>query len=74
VNREPRIALSLVDTRNPYRYLEIRGVIDRIDENLAFIDSTSKKYRGVDEHQNHLPGAERVVVFMRPQHTTKMGG
>ena len=36
--------------------------------------SMAKKYLGVDEYQNHRPGDERVVVLVRPQHTTKMGG
>jgi PPOX class probable F420-dependent enzyme len=32
VTRDPRIALSIVDLEDPYRYLEIRGVVERIDE------------------------------------------
>ena len=76
MKREPRIALSIVDPEYAYRYLEIRGVVERIDEDqdLAFINSMSKKYRGEDEYKNHRPGDERVVVLVRPQHTTKMGG
>src|SRR6266852_4911624 len=39
--RDPHIALSIVDPTNPYRYLEIRGKVVRIDEdpNLDFINS-----------------------------------
>ncbi len=74
--RDPRIALSLVDPEDPYRYLEIRGVVERIEEDpeLAFINSMSKKYRGEDEYRNHRPGDERVVVFVRPEHTTQKDG
>src|SRR5689334_2680702 len=45
---DPRIAISLVDPENPYRYLELRGVVERIDEDpdFAFIDSMSLKYLG----------------------------
>ncbi len=32
VQRHPRVALSLVDPDNPYRYLEVRGKVVRIDE------------------------------------------
>ena len=73
VKRDPRIPLSIVDPEDPYRYLEIRGVVERIDEDpdLAFINSMSKKYRGEDKYKNHRPGDERVVVFVRPDHTTK---
>ncbi len=73
LGREPRLALSIVDPENPLRYLEIRGVVDRIEEDpdLEFINSMSKKYLGKDKYPNHRPGDERVVVFVRPEHTTK---
>jgi PPOX class probable F420-dependent enzyme len=73
LNRDPRLALSIVDPENPLRYLEIRGVVDRIEEDpdLDFINSMSKKYLGKDKYPNHRPGDERVVVFVRPEHTTK---
>ena len=76
VKRDPRIALSIVDPDDPYRYLEIRGVVERIEEDpeLAFINSMAKKYRGEDEYKNHRPGDERVVVFVRPEHTTQKDG
>jgi PPOX class probable F420-dependent enzyme len=76
VKRDPRIALSIVDPEDPYRYLEVRGVVERVDEDphLAFINSMSKKYRGEDEYRNHRPGDERVVVFVRPEHTTQKDG
>jgi PPOX class probable F420-dependent enzyme len=73
LNRYPRLALSIVDPENHLRYLEIRGVVDRIEEDpdLDFINSMSKKYLGKDRYPNHRPGDERVVVFVRPKHTTK---
>jgi PPOX class probable F420-dependent enzyme len=76
VKRDPRIALSIVDLEHPYRYLEIRGVVERIDEDpdIELIKSMSEKYRGVYPYQNHRPGDERVVVFVRPEHTTQKDG
>jgi PPOX class probable F420-dependent enzyme len=73
LGRKPRLALSIVDPENPLRYLEIRGVVDHIEEDpdLDFINSMSKKYLGKDKYPNHRPGDERVVVFVRPEHTTK---
>jgi len=73
VNRDPRLALSIVDPENPLRYLEIRGDVERIEEDpdLDFINSMSKKYLGKDRYPNHRPGDERVVVFVRPERTTK---
>lgn len=75
LNRDPRIALSIVDPENPYRYLEIRGEVVRIDEdpNIDFISAMAKKYLGLDRYPYHQPGDERVVVFVRPEHTTQMG-
>ena len=76
MNREPQIALSLVDPENPYRYLEIRGEVTRIDEdpNLDFINSMAKKSLGMDKYSNHQPGDERVVNFVCLEHTTRIGG
>ncbi len=75
VSRDPRIALSMVDPGNPYRYLEIRDEVVRIEEdpNTDFINSMAKKYLGMDRYPYHQPGDERVVVFVKPRHTTQMG-
>jgi PPOX class probable F420-dependent enzyme len=72
---DPRIALSVVDPTNPYRYLEVRGKVVRIDEDpqLDFINSMAKKYLGKDRYPWHQPGDERVVVVVEPEHTTHMG-
>ncbi|CAN5536069.1 PPOX class F420-dependent oxidoreductase [soil metagenome] len=75
VSRDSRIAVSMVDPENPYRYLEVRGEITEIEEdpNLDFINAMSKKYLGMDEYPNHQPGDERVVLYVKPEHTTQMG-
>jgi PPOX class probable F420-dependent enzyme len=68
--REPRIALSLVDPGNPYRALEIRGKVVRIDEDpdTYFANALIRKYlnrdRNADEAQ---PGEERVIIFVEPE-------
>jgi hypothetical protein len=66
----------MVDPEDPYRYLEIRGVVESIEEDpdLDFINSMSEKYRGVYPYQNHRHGDERVVVFVRPEHATHKDG
>jgi PPOX class probable F420-dependent enzyme len=75
VGREPRLALSIVDPENPYRYLEIRGEVVRVEEdpNNDFINAMAKKYLGVDEYPYHQPGDERIVLYIEPEHTTQMG-
>lgn len=75
VTRDPRIAVSLVDPENPYRYLEIRGETTKFEEdpNNDFINAMAKKYLGVDEYPYHQPGDERIVLYVKPEHTTQMG-
>jgi len=75
VQRDPRIAVSVVDPDNPYRYLEIRGTVDGIDddEGNAFINSMAKKYLDKDVYPWPQPGDERIVVRVKPGHTTSMG-
>ncbi|HEU5434601.1 MAG TPA: PPOX class F420-dependent oxidoreductase, partial [Thermomicrobiales bacterium] len=52
IQSEPRVALSIIDPDNPYRYLEIRGVVERIepDPDKAFIDKMAKKYLGAEKY------------------------
>ena len=75
VGRDPHIVLSIVDPENHLRYIEIRGEVVRVDEdpNIDFISSMSKKYLGVDRYPNHQPGDERIVLYVKPRHTTQMG-
>lgn len=75
VRRDPRISLSIVDPEDPLRYLEVRGEVVRIEEDpdLDFINEMAKKYMGVDRYPFHQPGEERVVLYIEPRHTTKMG-
>lgn len=75
LKREPRIALSMTDPNDPYRYLEIRGVLERIepDIDMKFINSMSKKYLDKDEYPFGKPGDEWLIVLIRPVRCTKMG-
>jgi PPOX class probable F420-dependent enzyme len=73
--RNPTVAISGTDPQNPYRYLEMRGTVVRIDDDSTneFIDSMAKKYMGVDGYPFHQPGDERVVMIVEVNHTTQMG-
>jgi PPOX class probable F420-dependent enzyme len=75
LEREPRVALSIVDPANPYRYLEMRGTVERIepDPDWAFINAIARKYLGQDRYPFGKPGDEWVVVVVRPERTTRMG-
>ncbi|GCF10309.1 PPOX class F420-dependent oxidoreductase [Dictyobacter arantiisoli] len=75
LQRNPQIALSITDPKLRERYLEIRGSVERIDEDpkLDFINKMAKKYLGMDKYPWHQPGDERVVVVVKPEHATYQG-
>ncbi|MDQ2683140.1 MAG: PPOX class F420-dependent oxidoreductase [Chloroflexota bacterium] len=75
VQREPRVAVSIVDPKNDYRYLEIRGKVVKVedDPDKAFIDRMAQKYLGEEKYPWNRPGDERVIVVVEPEHTTTMG-
>ena len=51
LQRDKRVALSLMDPDNPYRYIEVRGkVVERtLNGADANIDALAKKYLGKDK-------------------------
>jgi hypothetical protein len=72
--RDPRIARSIVDPANPYRFIEVRGNVLRIDEDpdYRFLNSMTKKYTNQDVYSHLQPGEERVVIIVEPKHITLM--
>ena len=64
---EPRVALSIADADNQYRFLEVRGVVESIendDADASFYRSLQQRY-GVDYP---ITDADvRVVVTIRPE-------
>ncbi len=70
-----RVAISMLDPDDPYRYLEVRGLVVDVerDPDLAFINSMASKYLGLDRYPWHQPGDERIVIVVEPTHTTTMG-
>lgn len=66
LEKEPRIALSLADPDDQYRFLEVRGVVETIeddDEQASFYKGLQKRY-GMDYP---IPDAPvRVIFTIRP--------
>ena len=75
LQRDGRATLAVIDPKNPYRYLEVRGkVIERTHEGAdAHIDRMAKKYLGVDTYPNRRPGEIRVIYRILPEHFSAMG-
>jgi PPOX class probable F420-dependent enzyme len=68
--REPRVAIALADPANPYRALEIRGHVARIeaDPTFRFINAASQKYLNRDATSAETgPAEERVVIIVEPE-------
>lgn len=67
IERNPLVALSLVNDENPYQMLEIRGRAELVSEGAdAHIDYLAKKYLGQDSYPFRQPGEERVIVRVVP--------
>jgi PPOX class probable F420-dependent enzyme len=75
MRRNPNVALSILDPKNPYRYLEIRGNVVEITEDgaEAHIDKMAKKYLNLEQYPYRRPGEERVIYKIEPQRTSCMG-
>jgi len=75
IRRDPRVAISLQDPANPYRYLEIRGRVTEITEVGAddHINKLSQKYLGKPVYPFRQPGEVRVVYRIEPHKVSSMG-
>ena len=66
LQHEPRISLSITDPDNQYRYLSMRGVVERIEDDPEgeFYNVLARRYRG---HTTEVKDkAVRVVLHVRP--------
>src|SRR5215831_2182746 len=75
MQKNARVALSILDPDNPYRYLEIRGKVEVITEAGAndHIDKMAKKYMGKDKYPYRRPEEVRVLFKILPIKTSQMG-
>ena len=75
MRRDARVALSLQDPDNAYRYLEVRGRVAEITEQgaEAHIDALAKKYLGKDQYPFRQPGEVRVIYKIAPERFSFMG-
>ena len=75
MRRDKKVALSVQDPENPYRYLAMSGEVAEITEEGAdaHIDSLAKKYLGKDKYPFRGPGEVRVIYKIRPVNVHTMG-
>ena len=66
LQKNPRVALSITDPDNQYRYIQIRGVVDHVeaDPTGAFYQSLQQRYRGTTSEVRDRD--VRVILTIRP--------
>jgi PPOX class probable F420-dependent enzyme len=70
----PQVTILAVDPDNAYRWMEVRGRVEDVDEanGLDHINKLSKKYRGEEDYYQRTPqlrGTQTRVMFkIRPTH------
>jgi PPOX class probable F420-dependent enzyme len=69
------VALAIMDPDEPYRYLQVRGRVQRVVEEGAdaHIDALAKKYLGKDKYPFRQPGEIRVIYEIEPKSSSGMG-
>lgn len=70
-----KVALSILDPDNAYRYIQIRGTVTKVTEDgaVAHIDSLAKKYMGKDVYPFHNAKDIRVIYEITPSAAQTMG-
>ena len=65
LSREPRVAMSIADPEDPYRYLEVRGTVEKVEDDPGgeFYRSLQRRY-GMEYP---ITDADvRVIITIRP--------
>jgi PPOX class probable F420-dependent enzyme len=66
IAHEPRVSISMIDPENPYGYLEVRGVVERVED-----DPEATMYQLLSEWYDGTPvtppdAKDRVKIGVRP--------
>ena len=74
LSADPRVALTVVDPGDPYRWISVDGTATLLDEGAnAQIDRLAKKYAGLDSYPWHKPEETRVSVRISPTRIESRG-
>ena len=67
LRNEPRVALSIVDSKDQYRFLEVRGTVESIEDD----DATASFYQSLQRrYGNTYPVRDadvRVIITIKPE-------
>jgi PPOX class probable F420-dependent enzyme len=75
LDRDPRVAVSVVDKSNDWRYVTLRGSVaeERHEGADEHIDRMAKKYLGQDKYPFRNPEEQRVILRIKPNHVMEEG-
>ena len=77
IDRDPRVAVTVVDSQDPYRTVVVRGtVVEKRGPDQGandHINMLSKKYTGRDGYVLR-EGEARVILRIKPTHVREPGG
>jgi PPOX class probable F420-dependent enzyme len=73
--RDSRVAMSIVDNDNLYKYVQIRGKVVEITREGAWehINKLARKYRGADTKYPERPGEQRIIIKILPEYVSEWG-
>ncbi len=74
VRRDPRVALDVTSSEDPYRWVMVRGRVVEVTHEGAdeHIDKMAKKYLGRDKYPFRQAGERRVMFKIEPEHVAAM--
>lgn len=63
MRRDGRVALTIQDPKNPYRYVQVRGQVLEFDtmKGRQHIDALAKKYKGLDRYDG--PSNQQRMLY-----------
>ena len=75
IDRNPHVAVSVVDAQNAWRYVVIRGTVveQRHDGADDHIDRMAQKYLGKETYPFRNPEETRVILRIKPHHVLEQG-
>jgi PPOX class probable F420-dependent enzyme len=74
VKKNPRVAVSVTDSSNPYTMVSVRGrIVEHTNRGAdEHIDKMAKKYLGAEKYPFRAPGEKRVLLKIKPEHVVYM--
>jgi PPOX class probable F420-dependent enzyme len=75
VRGDPRVAISVAASNNPWDKIDVRGrIVDIVegDEAERHIDRLAQKYIGQDTYPFRTPGERRVKLVIEPERVHEM--